>query len=378
MTEPVPEKVLHMCLSRSWGGLEMYPARAAQALRMLGWEAHGLAARGSRVAESFVSAGLPCLEIPGMKLAPLWIKRVLDYIQHNNIRVLHAHKSGDMRIAALCVALNPELQLFFTDHMGVTKPKKDVYHRWAYGKVNRIFSISDATYQRNIAAFPVCPEKISRLYPGVDLTDFEFPFGDGAREQLLGSIGIDPSRFVIGLPARISRDKGHLEWVRALGALRRRRSTDDWTAVVIGATDTGNSEDVRFLGQLQSEISEQKVDANIHFLGFQKNILEWLKAMDVVCVPSRNEAFGLGVVEAMAAGTAVVGAETGAIPEVIGSGGGRLVSPDDADAWAAAINDLMDNPHDRSRMEETARQRVEAAFSMSGHARKLIEHYQRN
>lgn len=46
-----------------------------------------------------------------------------------------------------------------------------------------------------------------------------------------------------------------------------------------------------------------------------------LSLMDIVCIPSYNEAFGLTVIKAMAAGNAIIGANTGAIPEVLGDAG---------------------------------------------------------
>lgn len=150
-------KVMHLCLSDGWGGLEMYPARIIPELRRQGWEPHGLALAGSRVAESLASAGIEPLTLPSRARALLQAGQVLAYLKRHGIGVLHCHKSSDLRLGALLATLRPSLKLFFTDHMGVTRPKKDLYHRWAYGRVTRLFSISDATRARNLAAFPCRP-----------------------------------------------------------------------------------------------------------------------------------------------------------------------------------------------------------------------------
>jgi phosphatidylinositol alpha-mannosyltransferase len=62
----------------------------------------------------------------------------------------------------------------------------------------------------------------------------------------------------------------------------------------------------------------------------------------VTVLPSRREAFGLVLVESLAAGTPVVGTDDGAIPEIITRDDiGRLFPPGDADSLARAIDDVI-------------------------------------
>lgn len=68
----------------------------------------------------------------------------------------------------------------------------------------------------------------------------------------------------------------------------------------------------------------------------------WYARASLVCLPSLNEAFGMVLVEAMAAGTPVVGARHGAIPEVIDDSVGATFEPDDAAACASALLGVMD------------------------------------
>lgn len=80
-------------------------------------------------------------------------------------------------------------------------------------------------------------------------------------------------------------------------------------------------------------------------------------AATVVAVPSRYEGFGLPAAEAMAAGVALVAAESTALPEVVGDAG-LLVGPDDPMAWAEAIARLMGDGRERARLVELGRERV--------------------
>ncbi|OBX35250.1 hypothetical protein A8U91_04322 [Halomonas elongata] len=191
-------KVMQICLSDGWGGLEMYPARIIPELARQGWEAHGLALEGSRVASSLVDAGIDPLTV-GSRGQALWrVRRILAYLKAHGIEVLHCHKSSDLRLGALLVSLRPQLRLFFTDHMGVTRPKRDPFHRWSYGKVHRLFSISEATRRRNLNAFPLPAERIRRLYLGIDPAPYVDDLDAGEKSALRAELGIPEGRWPLG------------------------------------------------------------------------------------------------------------------------------------------------------------------------------------
>ncbi|MCP3983243.1 MAG: glycosyltransferase family 4 protein [bacterium] len=84
----------------------------------------------------------------------------------------------------------------------------------------------------------------------------------------------------------------------------------------------------------------------------------------LVVVPSRFEGFGLPAVEAMACGTPVVTTSAGALPEVVQTGGGGItVAPDDPEALARAITDLLTHPDERHRLGAQARPRIQTAYA---------------
>jgi glycosyltransferase involved in cell wall biosynthesis len=369
-------KVLHICLSRGWGGLEMYPSRIIPELARQGWQAHGLALAGSRVAESFREAGVEPIVLPSKGRALLAVGRVLAYLKAQGIGVVHCHKSSDLRLGALLASLRPSLKLFFTDHMGVTRAKKDPYHRWAYGRVTCLFSISEATRQRNLAAFPLPAERIRRLYLGIDPAPYAPCLDDEGRAALRGELGVPEGAVAIGLPGRLTPGKGQGVWVEALARLAETQPALAWHGLLIGGLTAEEGSDEAHVAALRQRIAALGLESRITFTGFRRDLPRLFEALDIVCVPSRNEAFGLTVIEAMAAAKVVIGSDSGAIPELLDGETGRLAAPNDSSAWAAALAELAGDAALRRRLGQAARARVLADFTLAAHVASLITEYE--
>lgn len=367
--------VMQFCLSQSWGGLEMYPPRVCSALQARGHQVHAVALTGSRVADGFKKAGVPVIEFESTTKALLSIPFLLKYIRSHGVQILHANKSGDMRLAAALVQFAPNLRLFFTDHMGVTKPKKDLYHRWAYSKVTRLFSISQATYERNLKAFPLRPERIEQLYYGIDFSAYQQASNPADQVRVRQSLGVPSDGVLIALPGRISPGKGHEIWLRSLGELARRQVALPWHGVIIGEANDEDAKPGGYKQRLLDLVAELGLQDKVTFAGFRSDMPQCLEACDIAAIPSVNEAFGLSVIEAMVARCVVVGADSGAIPELVGSDRGMLAEVTSPSAWANCFEMLIGQPVLRERLSSVAREWVLKNFSMDVYIKKLTEHY---
>jgi mannosyltransferase len=107
-------------------------------------------------------------------------------------------------------------------------------------------------------------------------------------------------------------------------------------------------------------------------------VQRWYKRLTIYAFTSRNEGFGLTLIEAMAAGAALVAARAGAAELVVDDGvTGVLVPPGDADALAAAIEPLMRDPAAAATMGAAGRQRVVDKFSLDAEAASIAAVYRR-
>ena len=123
--------------------------------------------------------------------------------------------------------------------------------------------------------------------------------------------------------------------------------------------------------ELQAIARELVVDTVCHFNGKipHKAVLENMAASSLTIVPSKDEAFGFVNIESMAVATPLVASKVGGIPEVVRDGvDGFLVPPDDPDALASRIRQLLLDQELRKKMGQNAREK----FLMDYDQRNII------
>jgi glycosyltransferase involved in cell wall biosynthesis len=176
--------------------------------------------------------------------------------------------------------------------------------------------------------------RASVAYPGLD----ESAFVDVPRQ---------PRSELVGTLARISETKGQREFVQAAVRVASTHANARFRIVGAALFQDGNYERA-----LRDQVSESGLSDRIEFTGWTSRAGEELASFDLfVHVPPVPEPFGQVVVEAMAVGTPVIGADAGGIREILDPGLGRevvapgvhltplglLVSPSDPAALARAV-----------------------------------------
>jgi glycosyltransferase involved in cell wall biosynthesis len=128
--------------------------------------------------------------------------------------------------------------------------------------------------------------------------------------------------------------------------------------------------------QIRAEARSLGVLDRIDFLGFCKaeQLVELMNQAELLLIPSLTEGFSLTLLEAMACGTAVVGSDRGAIPEV-GADAIRLVAdPMDGPGWIDAVGDLLRDPARLADLRERAHRRS-GSFTWEQAVRRTMQVY---
>jgi glycosyltransferase involved in cell wall biosynthesis len=189
------------------------------------------------------------------------------------------------------------------------------------------------------------------------------------------ALGLARDAFAVGLAARLQPWKGQHVLIRAAASLLHARPNT--RLFIFGDAlfgfDRGYGAELRTLAE-QLAIADR-----VTFTGFRNDVADCLAAMDIAVHASVTpEPFGLALIEAMAAGTALIAAEGGATAEIVTHGvDGLLVPPGDPEALAVALLALHDDPARRASLAAAGQSTARERFDVTGMVRRMEDLYQR-
>jgi glycosyltransferase involved in cell wall biosynthesis len=180
---------------------------------------------------------------------------------------------------------------------------------------------------------------------------------------------------VLGYFARMCREKGVDLVVDVFLELRRRGKVPGLKLKIGGGC--GPSDEL-VVAELTQKLAKAGALADVEF---HKNVdregkIAFLQNLSVFCTPALyGEAFGLYVIEAMAAGVPVVQPRHGGFPEIVEASGGGLIAEPNASALAAAVESLLLDPAKARALGDAGRRAVQEKFSLAAMARHSVELY---
>lgn len=230
----------------------------------------------------------------------------------------------------------------FADVLGTAKFYPIGMQAFVARHLDAVLTSSEASANQIVKDFGVRPDRIHNLRNGIDVELFcpDREVEKGRDELLCVGRSADPN-------------KGIATLIQAL------RHLPDHVTLTLVDDDSPENQVRRWAG-------EAGVLDRLHLTGrvASDELVRLYRRASVVVVPSRWEGFGLPAVEAMACGTPVVAARSGALPEVLDlTGGGLLAERDDPRSLADAIQTLLGNSEMRALMSKRGRERVVETLS---------------
>lgn len=194
--------------------------------------------------------------------------------------------------------------------------------------------------------------------------------GSGVDLQKFTPIAEPTATPVVILPARLLKDKGVIEFVDAARLLRAKQI--DVRMVLVGEIDAGNPSSVN-----QNAISSWVREGVIEYWGHREDMPFTFSQCNIVCLPSYREGLPRTLIEACAAGRAIITTDVPGCREMINPDkpNGILVPVKKSVELANAIEKLIKNPQERVSMAKNGRLIAEREFSIVNVVEKTISIY---
>lgn len=299
----------------------------------------------------------------GTLRAGLELRRV---VREESPDIVHANSIRAGLIAIIAV-WNTSTKLFW--HVRDNLPHNVVgrlIRTAAAWQVDQIIAISNAI-RANFATSPKLQGKTITVYNGIDVNQKP---GKSIRQEL----GVQEDRFVVGVVGQIAPWKRQHDAITAFSYLVQ--NVPDSELWIVGEPKF-RDENVAYEKDLHRQVEGLNLQDKARFLGFRKDVMDIMMAIDVLLVPSENEPFGRVVIEAMLAGKPVIGTNGGGIPEIVVHGEtGYLADLGDASAMGGLLLDLRRNDDLRESTGFSGRERVLSNFSICA-TMENIRHFYR-
>lgn len=341
-----------------------------------GYHTVGISARDEHTG-ALEERGIRHIEVPMTRaFAPLSdlvaIARLYRVMRRERFTIVHTHtpKGGLLgQYAALAAGVPLRVHtihgLYLPDHAG---PAMRRLFLW----LERLtMAFSNHNFSQNPEDIPVAVEegicradRIELIRNGVDVQAFDpVAVTPERRTALRSALGFDASHVVVGIVARLVREKGYVELLQAAADLRR--SLPNLRLLCVGPVEAAKRD------ALSPQAAEEHGVADItRFLGHRTDMVDLYAVMDVFTLPSYREGFPRAPMEAAAMGLpSVVTDVRGCRETVEHERTGYLVPVRDAKALADALLDLTRAPEKRAAFGAAARRKAIAEFD----ERKVFE-----
>lgn len=270
-------------------------------------------------------------------------------------------------LASLC-SLPLVVTIHGTDLMGCKKwPAFRSFAEEAVAGSAKVLAVSADNRNLALEQLPMAADKLLLLPNGYN--EDIFYREDVDKEALFRSLGLPYcGEYIVLFVGKLAAFKGVDTLLRAARRYEWLADREFITLIV------GDGEERESLSELHKQLGLR----NTFFLGNQKQdeLRRLYNAADVFVMPSRREPFGLVALEAMACGLPVVGSNEGGLPEFISSQVGTLVSPEDEEAFCAAILNELTRHHVEPERRDVIAGYARSNFAQAQFVAKLEQVYQ--
>lgn len=300
------------------------------------------------------------------KLDPWWALKLAQALRRDGAELVHTHLFGDSLHGYLAARAAGGLPVVMTLHSGIRSHfrRQQLGYRWLLRRCAR--TVACSSYVQHSLAATRWPgsEAVVTITNGIEAPEAPEPAGVA---RLRAELGAGPGATLFASFGRLAVEKGLKDLIRAFAALGRSGGPPARLALL------GEGP---LAGELRRLAQAQGVGDRVTMPGFRPDVGALLAAVDVVVFSSYYEGLPMALLEAMAAGRAIVGTAIPGIAEAARNGReALLVPPRDPPRLARAMARAAGDPALRATLGSAARRRFQEHFTAAEMVRRYQELY---
>jgi glycosyltransferase involved in cell wall biosynthesis len=202
----------------------------------------------------------------------------------------------------------------------------------------------------------------------VDLQRFSAP-DESLRAEARNTLGIRPEQTVLVYVGNLVRRKGVANLIRAFDSIDR---VDEQGLLLIVGGPVQDEQSYRYMQEILDLAEASPHAQTIRFCGAQDDVVPYLRAADIFCLPSYREGMPNAIVEAMACGLACVAPPSAGGDELLEGGCGLIPASNTPGDLALSLSEIMANGSLRTKLGSEAAMRVTERNSVAPVARDYL------
>ncbi|MFH1441204.1 MAG: glycosyltransferase family 4 protein [Candidatus Omnitrophota bacterium] len=345
--------ILYLTTHLNIGGITSYLLTLTAGLKSRGHNVY-IASWGGETVSRFREKGITIIPIPiktKSEISPkvlLSFCKLLPVIKKEHIDIIHCNSRVTQVLGCLLSSFSRKPFISTCHGFFKTRFSRRTFPCW--GK--KVIAISQQVKTHLMQDFNVQEEDIVVINNGVDVKK---PKDDGreTRDEIKKRFNLKQCP-VVGIIGRLSDVKGHIYLIEAMKKVLEKNPEAQLFIVGEG----------RMKDKIISLIKKLNIEKQAVIIPSVADTAAVLPIIDLFVMPSLKEGLGLSLMEAMAAGLAVIGSDVGGIKSLIQHNHtGLLVKPADSQGLSNAILELLDDSQKRKTLGDNAREFIARNFS---------------
>jgi glycosyltransferase involved in cell wall biosynthesis len=223
-----------------------------------------------------------------------------------------------------------------------------------------------------LTTYGVTPPKLAFIPNSVDAKIF-CPVSSHTKESLRKDLALPPEHTIVIYAGRLVSYKG---LPLLLQVWKRLRCENDRICLLLvgsGSLDIHNCEE-----ELRDFVRTNDLRDTVLFTGEVRNVNKYLQASDIFVFPTKKEAFGISLIEAMACGLSVISTSVGGVKDILQHGqNGLVIQPSDFQQLYSALDMLITNVPLSACLGQAAWRTIQDRYSAEIVTQEYVELFKR-